>query len=574
MVHDAWLLMQLYWKLDRREIGGQSQWRILLLLLGGFAVLAIGAASAFVGFGLSFLAQPDLPVHIPPGLVPGLILTFVLIGVLFTGLNQSVKALFLSGDLDQLMVAPIHARSVMMAKLLGRLPSTLLLLFAVAGPAFAGYGIGMGAGPVYYVVGALLLLFAPLFGLSLGAVLAMLLVRWLPVNRLSELLAAAYAFVGIAIALLFQLPRLFLDDGGFTFEVESATTMEPFNQFVGAIERLPIPTLWAGRGLMALDAGAIDATGLLGIGVYLIITIGLFILIIMTADRLYLSGWLKTQSAGGKRRGLEARGGVFGGRSLAAAIGYKDWLLRLRDPRQLISLLGGGFIAIVVGGLAIFRGNGGDMSLMDSATGMSTEGPVVWRVFTSIFSSGVIIASYAFFVGYVFLSNMALYALALEGRSFPLLKSAPVRPRDVWQAKLRGIYLPFIVVFVLALMVAWFFTRYSLAWLPYTLVTGFVLGYGLLAMNITLGFRFANLEWTDPRRMVTQGGGLFSLILTVIYGVPASLLVALGFGLSLVFPQWSLLPPVVALALLVALTWGLHILMTRWAESAWDKLPA
>ncbi len=143
MVHDAWLLMQLYWKLDRREIGGQSQWRILLLLLGGFAVLAIGAASAFVGFGLSFLAQPELPVHIPPGLVPGLILTFVLIGVLFTGLNQSVKALFLSGDLDQLMVAPIHARSVMTAKLLSRLPSTLLLLFAVAGPAFAGYGIGI-----------------------------------------------------------------------------------------------------------------------------------------------------------------------------------------------------------------------------------------------------------------------------------------------------------------------------------------------------------------------------------------------------------------------------------------------
>lgn len=572
MLTDTLLLMQLYWRLDRREIGGRSRWRVVLTILAALGILVMGVVSGFVGFGASILARPDLQVGLPPGLIPGLMLTFVLVGVLFTGLNQSVKALFLSGDLDRLMVAPVQTRSVMVAKLLSRLPSTLLLLFVIAGPAFVGYGIGLGAGPVYYLVGALLLLCAPLFGLSLGAVLAMLLVRWLPVNRLSELLAAAYAFIGIAVALLFQLPRLFLDDGDFAVDVDSAA-MGQISNVAEAVDRLPIPTLWAGRGLMELDAGTITGTGLLGIGAYLLVTAGLFALILFTAEKLYLSGWLKTQSAGGKRRGLDDGGGAFSSRSLLAAMGIKDWLLRLRDARQLVTLLGGGFIAVVVGGLAIFRGSGGSVSLMDAASSGVLEPPGVWRVFTSAFSPGVIIAVYAFFVGYVFLSNMATYALALEGRSFPLLKAAPIRPRDVWSAKLRSIFVPYAILFVLALLGSWIITRYSLAWLPYALVAGLVAGYGLLATNVSTGFRYANLDWTDPRRMTTQGGGLVSLLLSAVYGLPAALMILLGFGLSVAFPRWSLLAAGGALLLLVAFTWGIHIWMARWADSAWDKLP-
>lgn len=571
MLTDTLLLMQLYWKLDRREIGGRSPTRILLTILAALGILALGAASGFVGFGASFLARPELPVQLPPGLIPGLMLTFVLVGVLFTGLNQSVKALFLSGDLDRLMVAPVQTRSVMVAKLLSRLPATLLLLFVVAGPAFAGYGIGFGAGPIYYVVGAVLLLCAPLFGLSLGAVLAMLLVRWLPVNRLNELLAAAYAFVGIAIALLFQLPRLFLDNGEFTVNADSAVMVQ-LSSAVEAVDRLPIPTLWAGRGLMELDAGTITGTGLLGLGTYLLITVGLFALVLLSAQKLYLSGWLKTQSAGGKRRGLE-ESGALSGRSLSAAIGIKDWLLRLRDPRQLVSLLGGGFIAVVVGGLAIFRGNGGGESLMAASANGIPDATGPWRVLAASFSPGVIVSAYAFFVGFVFLSNMASYAMALEGRSFSLLKAAPVLPREVWLAKLRSIYVPFVILFTLIMVGAWFFTRFSLVWLPYALVAGLLAGMGLMALATSTGFRYANLEWADPRRMMSQSGGLASFILSVAYGLPAMVIIMLGFGLSVAFPRWSILTAGGALLLLAAFTWGVYIWMARWADSAWDKLP-
>lgn len=571
MLTDTWLLMKLYWKLDSRAGSGRGPWRIIVTIIAIFGLIVMGAMSAMAGYGVSYLVQPSQSFSLSPWLIPGLILTLVLIGVLFTGLNQSMKALYLNADLDRLMVAPIHTRSVMVAKLLSRLPWTILFLFIIAAPAFVAYGIGLGVGPIYYIVGGLMLLCAPLFGMAVGALLAMLLVRVLPVDRLNELMTATYALVGILIALLAQLPRLYINNE----QVNEAIADEALTTAGASLARLPLPTLWAGRGLMALDAGTIDALGLLGIGIYLLITAGLFVLVIMTADGLYLSGWLKTQSAGGKRRGLEAADGRFEGRSPALAIALKDWRLRLRDARQLVTLFGSGFIGIVVGGLVLFRGSGGDQSLMTMASsGMVTDGPTIVRILTGMFSRGALIGMYAFYVGYVFLSNMASYALALEGRSFPLLKAAPIRPRDVWSAKLRSIYVPFAVLFVLTLAVGWVFTRYSLVWAPYALATGLMAGYVLLAGNISAGFRYANLEWTDPRRMMTQGGGLVSLLVSFIYGLPATVIVLLGFGLAQAFPQWGLLFAGVALLLIAAMTWVARVWMIRWGESAWDKLPA
>ena len=318
---DTLMLMRHYWKLDRREYSRVRGWKLIGYIAALIAFLFMGAFSAALGYGASFLLRPDMPVRVGPGVFPGILLTFVLLGVLITGLNQAVRALFLSGDLERLVVAPVRTRSIMVAKLLSRLPGNVSLLLIVAVPAFVAYGIGAGAGVVYYVLGLLLLLLAPLFGLGVGALLAMVLVRLMPPNRLNEMLAASYALFGILFALVAQLPRFF-----FANEETSMQTLETAGELLGRVEALPVPTMMAGRGLMALDAGQLDGGGLLGILFYLLITLGLFLGVVMFGERFYLSGWLKTQSAGGKRRGLEADGGAFSGRSLAVSLGL-TWCL-------------------------------------------------------------------------------------------------------------------------------------------------------------------------------------------------------------------------------------------------------
>lgn len=566
---DAWLLMRLYWKIDGREAAGASRWRVIGLIAAALGILAMAVFSGFVGYGLSFLLRPESPVELGRGVVPGLFLTFVLLGALMAGLNQAVRSLYLSGDLDRLMVAPIHTRSIMIAKLLSRMPTTMLILFLATAPAWVTYGIGIGAGPIYYVLGILLLLLAPLFGLGVGAIIAMLLVRLLPPNRLNEMLAAAYAVLGIMIALLAQLPRFLFSD-----EDSSTATLNSAGQLVSRLDEWPIPTLLAGRGLLALDAFQFDGLGLLGLLFYVLITAGLFLAVVTFGQRTYLSGWLRTQAAGGKRRGLEERDGVFGGRSLSFALGVKDWLMRIRDPRQLVSLLSSGIIAIVVGALAIFRGQGGEESLLAaSQAGMiQAEGPLA--ALTAAFQPGVLMSAWALFAAYVMLSNTALYALALEGGSFSLLKAAPLRPRDVWNAKLWSTLIPTVVVFVIVLGLSRIIVPFSLAWLPYSLLAGIVLLIGLTMTNISAGFRFANLGWADPRKMTTSGGGLISFLLSIAYGVPATLLALAPFSLSHLWPQWSLLLAVAGLVVLALGTWLWRVLMTRWADRSWYLLPA
>lgn len=351
-------------------------------------------------------------------------------------------------------------------------------------------------------------------------------------------------------------------------------TLEAANQMLGRVEGMPLPTLLAGRGLMALDASQLDGGGLLGIFFYLLITLGLFAGVILWADQLYLAGWLKAQSAGGKRRGLEERDGVFGGRSLAVTLGLKDWLLRLRDPRQLVSLLGGGVIAIVVSALALFNDNGGQGSLLDASNAGVLQAPGNLAALTAAFQPGVIMSAWAIFAAYVILSTPAMSALALERQSFSLLKAAPLRPREVWLAKLWGVLIPSAVVYTAFLLLTRIVMPFTLSWLPYSLAAGLILLAGLTMIGVSTGFRFANLDWEDPRRMTTSGGGWASLVLSLVYGVPATIVTLLPFSGAQLWPQWSLplmLAGVLALALI---TWVLMKFMARWAERAWELLPA
>ena len=565
---DTLMLMRHYWKLDRREYSRVRGWKLIGYIAALIAFLFMGAFSAALGYGASFLLRPDMPVRVGPGVFPGILLTFVLLGVLITGLNQAVRALFLSGDLERLVVAPVRTRSIMVAKLLSRLPGNVSLLLIVAVPAFVAYGIGAGAGVVYYVLGLLLLLLAPLFGLGVGALLAMVLVRLMPPNRLNEMLAASYALFGILFALVAQLPRFF-----FANEETSMQTLETAGELLGRVEALPVPTMMAGRGLMALDAGQLDGGGLLGILFYLLITLGLFLGVVMFGERFYLSGWLKTQSAGGKRRGLEADGGAFSGRSLAVSLGLKDWLLRLRDPRQLVSLLGGGLIAIVVSALAIFNDNGGEGSMLDFASS-GIEAPGGWAALAGVMSPGVIMSAWAIFAAYVILSTPAMSALALEGGSFSLLKAAPLRPREVWWAKMWSTLIPGTIVFAVFLLLTRLVFPFSLAWIPYALIAGLLVNAGLTMINVSAGFRFANLDWVDPRRMTTSGGGWVSFIFTLIYGIPATLITVAPFAAAQLWPQWSLPLMLAGMLLLGLITWVLMKFMAGWAERSWELLPA
>jgi ABC-2 type transport system permease protein len=566
MASNTLLLMRLYLTLDWRQTGERPLMRVLRigLLLAGGIVLAV--VSGLAGFGAGrVITMPEFQTGVSQGLVPGGLLTLVLLSVLITGPNTAVRALYLSDDLDQLVAAPIETRSILIAKLLSRLSWNVIFVLLLAGPALVMYGVGIGAGIGYYVAGFILLLLAPLFGLSIGALIAMFLVRWLPAKRLGELLAAAYALVGLLIALLFQLPR-FIDFSGSM----NPQMTETIISYADTVATAPVPTLWAGQGLVDVGTGNVGI-GLSRMLVYLIITLGLFVVTILVSDRLYLSGWLRMQGLSAKRRGISEGGRLQGG-SLTSALGTKDWLLRVRDPRQLVSLIGGAVVAIVVGGLILFRGTGNQASVLEATQSGNIGLPDQIAFLQAAFSSGVVMAAAVLFIGYSVFSQLAMTSLALEGQSYTILKSAPVTGRHVWQAKSIGVWLPYALTMTLLLIVAWVVIRFNPLWGTYGLLCLLIMGAGLIALNTAIGFRYANLEWTDTRRMTTGGGGFYSFILTTIYLLVAGLIALLFFVLAAAFPGAAFFAGLGGLVAVSLITFVAVWLSGRWADSAWRRL--
>ena len=106
--------------------------------MGLFIVIISGS----IGVALGGIFQSEMVGAIEPDVVPGLLLALVLLGTALSGFEQALRALYLSDDLEKLLVAPIPARSVVTAKLLGRLPTVMFFLLALAMPAMISWLAG------------------------------------------------------------------------------------------------------------------------------------------------------------------------------------------------------------------------------------------------------------------------------------------------------------------------------------------------------------------------------------------------------------------------------------------------
>jgi hypothetical protein len=556
---DTLLLLQLYWRLDRRADGGIGRlgW-IRRLIVGGVVV----AGSALAGLAVGHFVRENVVGQLRADVIPGLLLALVLLGTTVSGFNQALQALYLSDDLEKLLVAPVSSRAVVTAKLLGRLPTVMFFLLAVAMPALLAFGFVLRLGPFYYMLGILLLLVAPLFGISIGALLAIFLVRLLPARRLSEWVGAASILIGTLLSIVAYLPRILQGNRDeFSPETEEALA----NLFNRAGD-LPLPTAWAGRALVNLGQGAPTGFDFLGLLAYLLMTVGLFILTMLVADRLYLSGWLRMQSSGARPQRFEDEAGIFGGDSLDLMLGYKDWLLRVRDTRLLAAMFSGIIIAVFFV-FFMFR-SGDDGSMLDLA---GAFGDTILGI---VFSPGAMFSGMIYFVAWSSFSRVAASALSLERGAVYILKSAPISPSRIMRAKVFGVLIPFMLLATVLLIAGIFLFGYSALWTPYAWLVLLIMGFGTIAYTVSLDFIYPNLTWDDPRRMTNRKAGWRSLLGTALYSVFAMLAALITFVIAVSRPPLAIPIVLFGLGVLAGGTWFFVSWRIEKVEAAWPTIGA
>jgi ABC-2 type transport system permease protein len=542
--------------------------KIMLIL----AVLVLGAAP----FGLYRLTQaivkgltgPDFAEFLAnaargmPGLsqdvrlyllaVPSAVLFFALALMVLTSFTTVLSSLYLSGDMDMLLAAPVPMRAVFVVKFFGGLLVPYLLLFFLIGPFLLGFGQGLGWGAAFFVTAFLVLLLLPLLPTGLGALLVMAVVRVIPARRAREIVGVIGGMVGISWYIFSQFSNQ------LTPRVANARMLDYLRRFDNPL----LPSAWASRALAAAGEGNWAQLALYG-GLFAMLSIGCFALCIALAERLYYAGWSNISTQGGrirKRRRTKDEGRISASNAprsfifrlssfilprQSAAVLYKDLRVFPRDLRNVQQLI----FPLVVAGIWIFR-----LITSGSPFGAGDQ-PDVLESFGQLASAGI-----SFYICLVLSSAMGGAGISREGRGFWLLKVAPISAKQILLGKLALAYLPYPTIgalFVLFLSILQHSTPADVARALAMVLLG---GLGATSITIGMGAAFPKLSWENPSQQNSIQAGCLSPLLYLAYlglalgallGLPLLAFFAPDFAIALTLLGW-----VIFLALTAGVVWG------------------
>jgi ABC-2 type transport system permease protein len=229
----------------------------------------------------------------------------------------------------------------------------------------------------------------------------------------------------------------------------------------------------------------------------------LFVISIVLAERMYLTGWSRVSPGTGKAR--RRRGGI-------GVAGIFRWLpsversivtatvrLFLRSPQQIQP----------VATLTVM------MAVLPFVMGRSSSGPLM--------SPGLILRSLTVltFIGALHLSTSST---GIDGRSFWILLTAPCSAIRKLGSKL----LVSVIVFTALAVVIVFGATGLVAWsmLPKLIWLAICMSSAGGSVGILLGIHFTNWEWEIPKRMLTMTGRFIMLAVMALFFIGVAITIS------------------------------------------------
>ncbi len=539
----VWKLLRLRWVIVlsqfrraslRRKIG---QGVLAAIILG-----ALGGAFALSWFLLRFLQSPELAAVLgdPSAFlasIPVLVVSAVGGVTLISSFGVLLQALYLAGDMDFLLSKPVPIRAIFVAKLIQAiLPNfSLVLLFGL--PVLFGLGASAGYNFLYYPLVLLVLILLGLAAAGLASLLVMFVVRLVPARRVAEILGFFAAIFSMICSQSGQFANF-----GETSPEQAAQAIEMIRRFDTAWS----PLAWAGRGLVDIGQGNWLSGGWL-----VLLTLGLaggiFAVCLVTAERLYFTGWASVQVSFRKKKPAPAIRRESGMRwpfsswiarvvpQSVRGILSKDFRMLRRDLRNMSQLVTPLIFGVLYGFLLIRSGG-------EPPAGRGEAPDAFMSALSGLMAYGNV--AIALFVSWSMLSRLAMMGFSQEGRQYWLLKTAPISPNRLLAAKYLVAVLPTLAlggVFLLGISLLQQTSGFGLLFSFLVLV---LVVLGLAGLSLAFGVLSANFDWEDPRR-ISQGGmgclgslagALFLLLSLVLFFGP--MLLASSLGVSQLLGQW------------------------------------
>lgn len=415
----------------------------------------------------------------------------IVLVMLLRGTAAVLHRLYLATDLDLLLAGPVSLRSLFIVKLLecaGVAAGTTLF----AAVTTIAYGRAQSAPPAFYALALVLLPLVALASTALSMILVMLLTRLIPAGRIQGLLVLAGSVIAAAAWLLLQGTsggRLTGGSGDFESLIANWDARLRW-----------LPSTWAARALEAVEDGELGVA--VGFSALLFaVTAGLVGVALALFLQTFYVGKGRAAGVAARRTAERAGGDGLLARLLRplppwmAAVAIKDWRSLPRDLRLMSRLV----FPLVMGGFFAAQWT----------TRMRDGDGELWLGLLGVPLALLVVAP-----------TLPALTLGQEGRSFALLRLAPLSGRQLVAAKVASTALPVLALGMIAVVALGVVARSSGQLLVLALTTSWYAG-GAIAGAVGGAMLSTDLEADDPQKRIGCLGQ-FASALTAAFFLVAS----------------------------------------------------
>lgn len=413
--------------------------------------------------------------------------------LIFSAILTALSRLYLSRDLSLVHSLPVPAHQVFVARWIDATVESAWMVGVYALPVFIGYGIVWEAAAGYYLIMAANLLGLCLVASSLSALLVMAAVMIIPASRMRGI----FVFLGIAAFVLLYLairllkPEQLVDPDVFITALVYLKNLEtPASPL--------LPSTWVYDSLRAALRGQYGSAFF---HLSLIASFaGLMVwIIIVVADRIYFSGYSKTQTAAvrliSRRQGPNPILARLPGP--VQALATKEIKTFFRDQTQWSQIF-------LIAALVIIYVYNFKVLPLDRAPVRT----VYLQNLLAFLNMGL-----ALFVLTAVTARFAFPAVSLEGPAFWIIRSAPIPIRTFLRIKLAVYYLPLLILTEVLVVATNILLQVTPFMMVLSTVTVFFMVPAVVSLGIGFGAAYPDFGAENPAQTVTSYGGVLFMIL-------------------------------------------------------------
>ncbi len=439
----------------------------------------------------------------------------LLVMLVFSNAVLFYGSLYNSKETDFLLTLPVGEESLFAYKLIETLVYSSWAFLYLGVPIILAYGYTSGV-PWYFYPAALgMFVVFVAIPASIGSLLAMLFVNFVPRSRLGAFIAMLAAASLLAVLVLIKYASGFSASPSFGIsDISKITGKLAFSQ------NPLLPSLWLSRAVLSLGHSQVSRALFYFL---VILSNSIFFASIAAAAsrRLFWKSFSKSHSFAAKylrrRRNLLSRAihRLFFFLPVEIRLFLaKDLKTFLRDPSQWSQVL------IFFGVLAIYIANIRSLPYNLAMKHARSTISLLNLAATSLVLS-------------TFTGRFIFPLVSLEGKKFWILGLAPVKRKQILYGKFFFAFFGSLVISEALILLSDYILEFPLAMVVCHAVLVLAICAGLSAISVGLGARYPNLKEDNAAKIVAGFGGTLNLIVSMLYITVMIVAVALPYHTTL-----------------------------------------